>query len=72
MTTSPCFPPAASAHEVMAVPVADLPPTTLALCWLPRAARPQILSFARSLKRGAADRGAADRGGTPRLRQVAP
>jgi DNA-binding transcriptional LysR family regulator len=54
-------------HEVMAVPVADLPPTTLALGWLPQAARPQILSFARSLKRSA-----ADRGGTPRLRQVAP
>jgi DNA-binding transcriptional LysR family regulator len=53
--------------EVMAVPVADLPPTTLALGWLPQASRPEILSFARSLQRIAADRGS-----TPRLRQVAP
>jgi DNA-binding transcriptional LysR family regulator len=55
------------AREVMAVPVADLPPTTLALGWLPRASRPEIVAFARSLQRLAADRGA-----TPRLRQVAP
>jgi LysR substrate binding domain len=34
-------------REVTAVPVADLPPTTLALGWLPRAARPEIVSFAR-------------------------
>jgi DNA-binding transcriptional LysR family regulator len=53
--------------EVMAVPVAGLPPTTLALGWLPQASRPEILSFARSLQRIAADRGS-----TPRLRQVAP
>jgi DNA-binding transcriptional LysR family regulator len=54
-------------REVMAVPVADLPPTTLALGWLPQASRPEIVSFARSLQRIA-----ADRGGTPRLRTVAP
>ena len=54
-------------REVMAVPVADLPPTTLALGWLPQASRPEILSFARSLQRIAADRAS-----TPRLRQVAP
>jgi DNA-binding transcriptional LysR family regulator len=54
-------------REVTAVPVADLPPTTLALGWLPQASRPEILSFARSLQRIAADRGS-----TPRLRQVAP
>ena len=47
----------------MAVPVADLPPTTLALGWLPQASRPEIVSFARSLQRIAADRGS-----TPRLR----
>jgi hypothetical protein len=44
-----------------------LPPTTLALGWLPQAARPEILSFARTLQRLA-----ADRGGPPRLRTVAP
>jgi DNA-binding transcriptional LysR family regulator len=54
-------------REVMAVPVADLPPTTLVLGWLPRASRSDIVAFARSLQRLAADRGA-----TPRLRQVAP
>jgi DNA-binding transcriptional LysR family regulator len=54
-------------REVMAVPVADLPPTMLALGWLPQASRPEIVSFARSLQRLA-----ADRGGTPRLRRVAP
>ena len=54
-------------REVMAVPVADLPPTTLALGWLPAASRPEIVSFARSLQRIA-----ADRAGTPRLRTVAP
>jgi DNA-binding transcriptional LysR family regulator len=53
-------------REVTAVPVADLPPTTVALGWLPQAARPEILSFARSLQRVAAGSGA------PRLRQVAP
>src|ERR1700727_878693 len=54
-------------REVTAVPVADLPPTTVALGWLPQAARPEILSFARSLQRVA-----AGSGGAPRLRQVAP
>jgi DNA-binding transcriptional LysR family regulator len=54
-------------REVTAVPVADLPPTTLALGWLPQASRPEILSFARSLQSIA-----ANRGGTPRLRKVAP
>ena len=54
-------------REVMAVPVADLPPTTLALGWLPQASRPEIVSFARSLRHIA-----ADHGGTPRLRTVAP
>jgi hypothetical protein len=54
-------------REVTAVPVSDLPPTTLALGWLPQASRPQIVSFARSLKRIAADRDEA-----PRLRKVAP
>jgi len=54
-------------QEVMAVPVADLPPTTLALGWLAQASRPEIVSFARSLQRIA-----ADRDGTPRLRKVAP
>jgi DNA-binding transcriptional LysR family regulator len=54
-------------REVMAVPVADLPPTTLALGWLPQASRPEIVSFARGLQRLA-----ADRGGIPRLRTVAP
>jgi DNA-binding transcriptional LysR family regulator len=53
-------------REVTAVPVADLPPTTLALGWLPQASRPEILSFARSLQSIA-----ADRGGTPRRRKVA-
>jgi DNA-binding transcriptional LysR family regulator len=53
-------------REVVAVPVADLPPTTLALGWLPQASRPEILSFARTLQSIA-----ADRGGTPRLRKVA-
>ena len=53
-------------REVTAVPVADLPPTMLALGWLPQASRPEIVSFARSLQRIA-----ADRGGTPRLRKVA-
>ena len=38
-------------REVMAVPVADVPPTTLALGWLPQPSRPEILSFARSLQR---------------------
>jgi LysR substrate binding domain-containing protein len=54
-------------QEVMAVPVADLPSTTLALGWLPQASRPEVVSFARSLQRIA-----VDRGGTPRLRKVAP
>jgi hypothetical protein len=44
-------------REVMAVPVADVPPTTLALGWLPQASRPEFLSFARSLQCIAADRG---------------
>ena len=54
-------------RDVTAVPVADLPPTTLALGWLPQASRPEIVSFAQSLQRIA-----ADRGGTVRLRKVAP
>ena len=54
-------------REVMAVPVADLPPTMLALAWLPQASRPETVSFARTLQRLA-----ADRGGTPRLHTVAP
>jgi DNA-binding transcriptional LysR family regulator len=52
--------------DVTAVPVADLPPTTLALGWLPQASRPEIASFAQSLQRIA-----ADRGGTVRLHDQA-
>jgi DNA-binding transcriptional LysR family regulator len=55
------------APEVIAVPVADLPATTLALGWLPQASRPEIVSFARRVQRIA-----ADRGGTQLLREVAP
>jgi DNA-binding transcriptional LysR family regulator len=40
--------------EVVAVPVADMPATTLALGWLPQAARPEIVSFARNIQRIAA------------------
>jgi DNA-binding transcriptional LysR family regulator len=54
-------------REVTAIPVADLPPATIALGWLPQAARPEILSFARTLQHVA-----AGSGGAPRLRQVAP
>jgi DNA-binding transcriptional LysR family regulator len=46
-------------REVIAVPVADLPATTVALAWLPQAAGPEIASFARTVKRVAADRDAA-------------
>jgi DNA-binding transcriptional LysR family regulator len=46
-------------REVIAVPVADLPSTTVALAWLPQAAGPEIASFARTVKRVAADRDAA-------------
>jgi hypothetical protein len=53
--------------EVIAIPVADLPPTTLALGWLPEASRPEIVSFARSVKRIAADRGS-----TQVLRELTP
>jgi DNA-binding transcriptional LysR family regulator len=44
-------------REVMAVPVADLPATTLALGWLPQASRPEMASFVRSVLRVAAGRG---------------
>jgi DNA-binding transcriptional LysR family regulator len=54
-------------REVVAVPVADLPPTTLALGWLRQASRPEILFFARTLQRIA-----ADRGGAQRLHKMAP
>jgi DNA-binding transcriptional LysR family regulator len=54
-------------REVVAIPVADLPPTTLALGWLLQASRPEIVSFARSVQRIA-----AGGGGTWLLREVAP
>ncbi|MEV7680075.1 LysR family transcriptional regulator [Streptomyces sp. NPDC088341] len=44
-------------REVIAVPVTDLPTTTLALGWLPQNSRPEIASFARTVQRIAADRG---------------
>ncbi|MEV0040144.1 LysR family transcriptional regulator [Streptomyces sp. NPDC050804] len=44
-------------REVIAVPVTDLPTTTLALGWLPQNSRPEITSFARTVQRIAADRG---------------
>ncbi|MEV6866860.1 LysR family transcriptional regulator [Streptosporangium subroseum] len=43
-------------REVVAVPVTDLPPTTLALGWLSQTSRPEIVSFARTVQRIAADR----------------
>lgn len=44
-------------REVIAVPVTDLPTTTLALGWLPQTSRPGLASFARTVQRIAADRG---------------
>ncbi|MFE1961499.1 LysR family transcriptional regulator [Streptomyces sp. NPDC059479] len=46
-------------REVVAVPVADLPATTLALGWLPKTARPEVIAFARTVQRIAADRSGA-------------
>ena len=43
-------------REVIAVPVQDLPMTTLALGWLPQAVRPEIAAFARTVQRVAAER----------------
>jgi DNA-binding transcriptional LysR family regulator len=43
--------------EVIAVPVADMPATTLALGWLPQTSGPEIASFARTVQRVAANRG---------------
>jgi DNA-binding transcriptional LysR family regulator len=54
-------------REVIAVPVTDLPTTTLALGWLPHTSRPEIVSFARTVQRIA-----ADRGGTHLLSELAP
>jgi DNA-binding transcriptional LysR family regulator len=45
-------------REVIAVPVTDLPMTTLALGWLPQTSRPEIVSFARTVQRVAANRSA--------------
>ncbi|MDH6214883.1 LysR family transcriptional regulator [Streptomyces pseudovenezuelae] len=47
-------------REVTAVPVTDLPPTTLALGWLPRTSRPEIVAFARTAERIAAESVAAE------------
>jgi DNA-binding transcriptional LysR family regulator len=44
------------APEVIAVPVMDLPTTTVALGWLPHTSRPELISFARTVERIAADR----------------
>ena len=53
--------------DVIAVPVADLPTTTLALGWLPQASRPEITSLACTVQRSA-----AGRGGTQLLGELAP
>ncbi|MFC4036123.1 LysR family transcriptional regulator [Streptomyces polygonati] len=42
-------------RQVTAVPVADLPTTTLALGWLAQTSRPEIASFARTVQRITAD-----------------
>ncbi|MFJ2477819.1 LysR family transcriptional regulator [Streptomyces sp. NPDC087659] len=43
------------AREVVAIPVADLPATTLALGWPRKASRPEIAAFARTAQRVTAD-----------------
>jgi hypothetical protein len=43
-------------REVIAVPVTDSPTATPALGWLPQTSRPEIASFARTVRRIAADR----------------
>lgn len=52
-------------REVVAVPVTDLPPTTLALGWLTHTARPEIVSFARTAQRIAAGRSGTQLLGEP-------
>jgi DNA-binding transcriptional LysR family regulator len=42
--------------EVTAVPVTDVPSTTLALAWLPRSTRPEIVAFAEAARRVTAGR----------------
>jgi hypothetical protein len=54
-------------RDVIAVPVVDLPTTTLALGWLPQTSRPEIFSFARTVQRVA-----ADRAGTQLVGELAP
>jgi DNA-binding transcriptional LysR family regulator len=49
------------ARDVIAVPVPDLPSTTLVLGWLPQTSGPEIASFARTVRRIATDRDGAQR-----------
>ncbi|MEU8951169.1 LysR family transcriptional regulator [Streptomyces sp. NPDC048489] len=43
--------------EVIALPVSDLTPTTLAFCWAPRTTKPELLALARTIRQ--ASRGTA-------------
>jgi DNA-binding transcriptional LysR family regulator len=58
-------------REVIAVPVPDLPTTTLALGWLPQTSRPEIISFARTAQRIGADRAGTQLLGEPTPRASA-
>lgn len=54
-------------REVIAVPVTDLPTTTLALGWFPQTSQPELVSFARTAQRIAADGAGAQLLGEPAL-----